>query len=171
MFSVPADRIEKTIDKFLKDLPEGTRPIESKNVLDACDMLFKLWKKSRKEKKKIPEELINKLIENAEKLGEYRFVILRKPEDTAGYDAMALASELAREEKTIACINDGRGIVFSASEDVDIDLRKIARKTGSILGGGGGGKKNLARCGGSKLDRIEEALKEARKMIVSQLIG
>lgn len=171
MFSVPADMIEKTIDKFLKDLPERAKPIESKNVLDACDKLFRLWKKSRKEKKRIPEEFIKKLVENAEKLGEYRFVILRKPEDSAGYDAMALASELAREEKTIACINDGRGIVFSASEDIDIDLREIARKAGSILGGGGGGKRNLARCGGSKLDRIEEALEEARKMMSSQLIG
>lgn len=171
MFSVPSDKIEDTIDKFLRDIPREKR-IEAKNIIDACDRLFKEWKRSRKERKRIPRELTDKILSDfSEDYKDYRLIFVDNTEILKNYDSLAVAEELAKNDKTIVCIRDDKGLVFSASQDVDIDLRGIAREIGSILGGGGGGKEKLARCGGNKLENIEKAMKEAKMLIESQLSG
>lgn len=170
LYSVPKDKIEITIDKFLRDLPKDVR-IEARNVLDACDKLFSEWKRLQKEKKRIPKDMIEKLISLSVDLKGYRFVLIEDAEILENHDPLAVAEELAKFSKTITCIRDKKGLVFSASEDVNIDLRNIARMVGSIIGGGGGGKEKLSRCGGEKLENIKIAIEEAKKLIESQLSG
>ena len=171
MFSVPLDKIEDTVEKFMRDIPKAER-IEARNVIDACEKLFKEWKRSRKEKKRIPSELVEKILSDySEDYKGYKLVFVPDPNISKDYDSIAIAEELARAERIVACIRDDKGLVFSASRDIEIDLREIARKTGSLLGGGGGGKERLARCGGSRLENIQKAMEEAKNLIKSQLSG
>ena len=58
---------------------------------------------------------------------------------------------------------------MASSDDIDIDLRPIAREVGKMLGGGGGGKKNMVKCGGSKLDQLQNAIKRAEEIIIQYL--
>ncbi|RLF54796.1 MAG: alanine--tRNA ligase [Thermoplasmata archaeon] len=168
LFSVPMDKIEDTIRKFMEDIPEGR--MNARCVVDACEKLFREWKKVRKERKRIPKDLVEELLKGHEEFEGYRLIFL-DAKTLRGYDPMAVADELRKANRVVACIKDAKGLIFSASDDVEIDLREIARKVGSLLGGGGGGKERLARCGGKDLSKIGEAMKKARRLIEDQLKG
>ena len=128
--------------------------------------------KIKEREKKDTREIIDKILSDfSEDYKDYRLIFVDNTEILKNYDSLAVAEELAKNDKTIVCIRDDKGLVFSASQDVDIDLRGIAREIGSILGGGGGAKEKLARCGGNKLENIEKAMKEAKMLIESQLSG
>jgi len=51
-----------------------------------------------------------------------------------------------------------------ASENIDIDLRKIASQIGQALGGSGGGRTHMIQCGGPNIEKAEEALSLAVKL-------
>ncbi|HDO19550.1 MAG TPA: alanine--tRNA ligase [Thermoplasmatales archaeon] len=168
LFSVPVSKIEATVEKFMKDISE--REILARDVKDACEKLFKMWKKKQKEKKRIPRELIEELLEFKERFGDYDIIIIEDEKMLKGFDSMAVAEEMVKSNaKTVVCINDSKGIVFAASSDVEIDLRPIAKEVGLLLGGGGGGKQNIARCGGSNLNKLKEALERAKELIGESL--
>ena len=120
----------------------------------------------------VNEKILEKILSDySEDFKGYKLVFVSDLKISKDYDSIAIAEELAKIGGVIACIRDDKGLVFSASQDIDIDLRDIARKAGAILGGGGGGKEKLARCGGNKLENIEKAIDEARMLIKSQLSG
>ena len=55
-------------------------------------------------------------------------------------------------------------IIMSGSMDVTkagFDASKIIKEVAPIFGGGGGGRPNFAQGGGTKPEKIEEAVKEA----------
>jgi alanyl-tRNA synthetase len=56
-----------------------------------------------------------------------------------------------------------------ASENVNIDLREIAPEIGKVLGGSGGGKPRMTQCGGSKKEKIDDALQLAKKLTIDKL--
>ncbi|RLF27624.1 MAG: alanine--tRNA ligase [Thermoplasmata archaeon] len=168
IFSVPVDKLENTIEKFLKDLPKKDR-VSAKDTKDACQMLFNMWKRANKEKKKVPLDLINSLKNNAQKVGSITVITVDNPDKIESLDAVAVAGAAVKENKTIVCVNDGKGVVMAASDDVPIDLRPIAKKVGEILDGGGGGKQRMVRAGGSNLDKLNEAFEEAKKLILLNL--
>ena len=67
------------------------------------------------------------------------------------------------------CQAKGPLLASSASENVDIDLRKIAQKIGKILGGSGGGQPKLTQCGGPNKDKVTESLETAKKLTKKEL--
>jgi alanyl-tRNA synthetase len=58
-------------------------------------------------------------------------------------------------------------IVSSVTKDITdrLSADKIIKKIAPIVGGGGGGRIDFAQAGGSKTDKLEEALKESKKFI------
>ena len=163
IFSVPIDKLESTIIKFTKDISTKKEKMKAKDTLDACGQLFKTWKKTRKEKRKISDEFINDIKKKAERFENVWLIIIDNPNFLKSLDPTIVAGKITEEKNYVICINDGNGITIAASKDVDIDLRSIANKAGRILGGGGGGKEKMVRCGGPNKEKLNIAIEEIRR--------
>jgi alanyl-tRNA synthetase len=50
-----------------------------------------------------------------------------------------------------------------------VDASEIVREAAAIIGGGGGGKPNFAQGGGTKVDKLQEAIKKAEETLKKQL--
>ena len=168
LFSVPVDKLEQTVEKFLKDVPK-TGKRSAQDLKDASEQLFTLWKKVHKERKRIPEELLDTLRKHSETVGSVTLIVGSDPGQILPFDSTAVAGALTRDGKTVVCINDGKNLVIAASDDVPVDLRPIAQEVGKILGGGGGGKQRMVKCGGPNTAKLFDALKEAKKIIAAKL--
>jgi len=157
LFSVPSNQIEKTLERFINE----TKPVYKQKVDDlssACKHLFKIWKKTQKEKKKVSQDDIKNLIEKAITIPKTDIKIVATITE---FDSVSAAGEITKNKGFVAHIYDGEKLVSMASSDVDIDLRKIAPEIGKILGGSGGGKPKMTQCGGPNKEKIKEALEKA----------
>ncbi len=63
-----------------------------------------------------------------------------------------------------------RIVVMAGKEAVKrgINSRQIADETASLLGGGGSGRPDFAQGGGTKTERVKEALRRAEEIIRKQ---
>ena len=84
--------------------------------------------------------------------------------ETSSSESTTTAGRLTEESNYIVHIYDGNKITSAASENITIDLRKIAPEIGKILGGSGGGKPKLTQSGGPKKENINKALELAKKL-------
>ena len=50
-----------------------------------------------------------------------------------------------------------------------VDAGEIIREASVIIGGGGGGKPNFAQGGGTAIEKLPEAVKEAEEVLKKQL--
>ena len=165
VFSVPIDQLDKTFERFIKESKIKTRKTV-KNLLDAADDLFSMWKKQQKDKKKVTSDDINDLIESAEKINGTNYKIIT---GITNSDATAVAGVIIKNSGFIVHIFDGKKIVSMASEDVDIDLREIVPEIGKIIGGSGGGRQRMTQCGGPNNDKVDSALETALKLTKKKL--
>jgi alanyl-tRNA synthetase len=87
---------------------------------------------------------------------------------------------LRKNNDNMACVfvsrlaDDKVALVAGVSDNLvnrGISAKKLACTAASLLGGGGGGRDDLAQAGGSKPDKIEEALEAARTEIKRALEG
>ena len=79
---------------------------------------------------------------------------------------MQTAIKITKNKDYIVHIFDGDKLISMASENIDIDLRKIVDDINKILGGGGGGKPKMIQCGGSKKEKVDEALEKAKQLTI-----
>lgn len=165
IFSVSADQLEKTLQRFLKETTSVKKTTAS-SVVDACQHIFNEWKNSQKQKKTVSSEIIERFIQNAYQIPgtSHRIVI-----GISDVDAIATAGVIIKEPGYIVHIYDGKKLVSAASEDVDIDLRPLASELGKILGGSGGGKPKLTQCGGPNKDKIPEVLNTAKELTIKKI--
>jgi len=166
IFSVSINHLEKTIYRFLKET-KIKKKRTAKNLLEACEDLFNAWKKTQKDKKKISSNEIENLINNAELINGTDVKVITGISSSEG---TATAGRIIKEKNYVVHIFDGNKIVSMASDNIKIDLRKIAPKIGEILGGSGGGKPNMTQCGGPNKDKINEALNLAKKLTEKYLL-
>ena len=103
-------------------------------------------------KKQISLDEIKQLLDQAEKIQGTKIKVIAGKSSS---DGAATAGVITREGNYVAHIYDGNKIISMASENVDIDLRKIVSDIGKILGGGGGGKPRTIQCGGTNKYRVE----------------
>ncbi len=165
LLSVSVDHLDKTIKRFLKESGE----LEKTTVIDlaeACKHLFNEWKNVQKMKKKVSSGEIDRLKSQAETVPGTQIKVIA---GLSEFDSIAIAGTITNEEGYVVHIYDGKKLTSSASGNVDIDLREIAPEIGKILGGSGGGKPKLTQCGGSKKDKIKEALELAKKLTKKEL--
>ena len=137
------------------------------NIIDACNHLFINWKKNQKNKKKVTNDEIKKLIENKslkeEKIPNTKIKIITG--NVSSLDVYAVSGQITKGDNYISHISDGNKITSAASSNIDIDLTKeIAPKIGKVLGGSGGGKPKLTQSGGPKKEKIKEALNLAKEL-------
>ena len=165
IFSVSIEQVDKTIKRFLKETEKQEKTTVD-SLIDACSHLFNEWKKTQKDKKKVPSGEIEKLMEQAETItGTTIKVIIAK---TTG-EGTSIGGAIIGEGNYVVHIFDGKKLVSMASENVDVDLREIAPAIGKILGGSGGGKPKLTQSGGPNQDKVKEALEKAKELTIAAL--
>jgi alanyl-tRNA synthetase len=164
IFSVPTDHLDKTLRRFIKE--SGLKTKKSvKNITEAADFLFNAWKKTQKDKKKVSIVDIKSLIDKAKKIPGTDIRIVTGVINTEG---TTFAGSIVKNDNYIVHVFDGKKLVSMASENINIDLRKIAPEIGKILGGSGGGKQRMTQCGGPNKDKVEEALERALKLTIEK---
>ncbi|HIH28989.1 MAG TPA: alanine--tRNA ligase [Thermoplasmata archaeon] len=164
-FSVSAEQLEKTLQRFLHETNKK-EPTTEKTLVDACNHLFNEWKNTQKQKKMVSSDIIEQLMQDA---FEIPGTSIRMVIGICDSDAITIAGAIIQKPGYIIHIYDGKKLVSAASDDVDIDLRPLASEMGKILGGSGGGKPKLTQCGGPNRDKIHDALQKAKELTVQKL--
>jgi alanyl-tRNA synthetase len=164
-FSVPAEQLEKTIQRFLNETGKKDTTTVT-NLVDACNHLFNEWKNALKQKKLVSSAVIEQLIQDASQIPG---TTIRMVTGICDSDAITIAGAIIKEPGYIVHIYDGKKLVSAASDNVEIDLRPLASEIGKILGGSGGGKPKLTQCGGPNKEKIHEALKIAKELTLQKI--
>lgn len=165
IFSVSADQLEKTLQRFVKEATSIKKTTTS-SLVEACDHIFTEWKNSQKQKKMVSSDVIERLLRDAVQIPGTTLRIVTGISDS---DAITIAGTIIKEPGYIVHIHDGKKLVSAASEDVDIDLRPLASELGRVLGGSGGGRPKLTQCGGPNKDKIQEALTTAKEQTIKKI--
>jgi len=165
IFSVPFDQLDKTIKRFLNE----AKFKQKKTVIDlrdACKDLFDEWKKTQKNKKKIPSNEIDKIKGKAKLIPGTDIKVIAV---TTTFESTAISGAITTEPNYVAHISDGEKITSTASANINIDLREIAPEIGKVTDGSGGGQKKMTQSGGPKKEKMAEALKKAEKLTIKKL--
>ncbi len=86
-------------------------------------------------------------------------------------DVKLLAQYLTKAPGTVAllaCKNENAQVIFSRSEDVNMDMNTLFKAVLPIIDGKGGGNSKTAQGGGSKAEGLEEFMNNARNLIISK---
>jgi len=172
LFSVPAQQLQKTIQRFLKETKLKKEKTTVDNLLEACKNLFVEWKKTKKRIKQksagfgLKTELYKTVLVKT-KNKTIKIIFENIPESL---NPTLRAGKIIEQKEHIAYVSSGNKVTISASEDVYIDLRPVALEIGKLLGGSGGGKPRMAQCGGKKPGNNKEITKRAEELIKKQLL-
>jgi len=166
IYSVQTKQLQKTIKRFLKETKRKKLKTPVIDLKEACLHLFDEWKNTRKKKKKISSEEIQRLKNQAETIPGTKIKIISTQSE---FESTATAGAITSEDNYIIHVYDGNKLISSASENIDIDLRKIAPEIGKILGGSGGGKPKMTQSGGPKKENIKKALEKAKLLTIKEL--
>jgi alanyl-tRNA synthetase len=83
-------------------------------------------------------------------------------------DARLLAQHLTQVSGTVAllaCRNENAQVIFTRSEDVNIDMNNLIKSVFPIIDGKGGGNARTAQGGGLKADKLDDFLDAAAGMV------
>jgi alanyl-tRNA synthetase len=91
-------------------------------------------------------------------------VVVARLDDLGSDELLGLAQALVAQGPCLALLGAGRDkahLVFAQSPGLGRDVPGLLRSAVAVLGGRGGGKGDLARGGGDRVDRLDEALASA----------
>ena len=161
VLSSPLDKLDKTAEKIVKELKEA-------NV----------------EKRKLTKELAqkesvdqSKTAEKSVQVGDI-LIIERDFEEVIDIDRMLqTASGIIKQNDTAVTLfygSDGKScrLMVMAGETAvkkGVNAGNIMKEVAPIFGGGGGGRPNFAQGGGTKSDKLQEAIKAAENAIKKQV--
>lgn len=144
----------------------GALRVQPEALPKTVERFFQEWKQLQKDKEQLQEAaalgLAAQWLQKAETLGSRR-AVLREARDTPPDLAVKIAIELGRQgAHSLLLVPQGTEVRIVASAPPGGDARPLAKLAGEILGGSGGGKHNLAQGGGTRVEKIPEALEKAR---------
>jgi alanyl-tRNA synthetase len=162
ILEAPLGKLDKTAEKLVQELKEA-------NV----------------EKRRLVKELAAresaglgaKQAESTEEIKGIRLV-MRDFMESVDVDRMVqTASEMIKRDETTVAIfyganaKNARTMVMAGKVALEkgVNANEIVREASAILGGGGGGKPNFAQGGGTKVDKLQEAIKKAEETLKKQL--
>lgn len=155
---VPKEMLPKTVDRF-----------------------FNEWKDLRKENERLKEALaeirVKNLISNAPAPTDGIIMLSDIIEGALSQDLIKVASSISKSDVAAISILAGdaggsASVVAScpkAAIEKGIKAGDIVKAASRVLGGGGGGKADLAQGGGPNIYKIDEALKEGKKVVSDRL--
>ncbi len=107
----------------------------------------------------------HQLEDDAERIGGAEVIVRYFPEKGPGA-VRTIALELTKKPGRVAMLAGGRDrlhLVFSRSEDLEIDMRPLMRVACEVIDGRGGGKPEVCQGGGRKVGAVQQALERARE--------
>ena len=160
--NAPIEKLDQTAEKLTRELKEG-------NV----------------ERRKLIKELATregmsvqaKTAEQAEEINGVR-IVLRDFEESIDVDRMVqTANEIIKKDEATVTIfygSDGENarVMVMAGKlalEKNVNAGEIVREASAVLGGGGGGKPNFAQGGGTKVEKLPEAIERARGTLRKRL--
>jgi len=115
------------------------------------------------------------LLSHAEKVGKIKLATTLKRVDEEE-DVVALSNQVVEADPSavlvVALVRDSVRIFVAAGKnaiDAGMHAGKVAGELAKLVGGGGGGKEYFGQGGGTKLDKAEAVLTNAKKVVQSHL--
>jgi len=111
------------------------------------------------------------LLDRAEQVGNVQLVVARMEGSHAELRSAADVLRNGREKTACVLASDSDGkvaIIVGLTDDLverGWSARRLAQQTAAVVGGGGGGREDMAQAGGSEVEKIDEALDEARRLV------
>ena len=87
-------------------------------------------------------------------------------------EMLATAERITSEEGRVVLLaskEEDVKLVFSRSEDLDVDMSGVLREAAKEINGGGGGSPRTAQGGGSKAEGREDALEKAKNLVIDHI--
>jgi alanyl-tRNA synthetase len=168
-------------ERLLQDIAEKLdAPLEKLEA--TVERMVNEWKDARHERERLLKELVardtetgTKQTEKAETIGDFKFV--EQEFEPLDLDRMIkTASELVRKDPKTIVVFFGKDdktarIVVMVGKDATekgIDAREIANGAATLLGGGGSGRQEFAQGGGTKLEKLTEAVERTKEVVRKQ---
>lgn len=149
--------------------------VRDHEIVEAFDKLQSDFRSAQKQLQASRQELIkyeaDELMKESRKFGTAK-IISKVLEERSMNDAKLLAQCIIRNPGHIAllvCKTETAQVIFSRSDDVDIDMNSLLKSLFPIINGKGGGNAKAAQGGGPKLENIEEFLAAAVESIEASL--
>ncbi len=163
--SAPLEKLDKTAEKLVRELKE-----------------------MKAERRKLVEKLAKQAVvgvgaepsvEMVREIGGVKLVT-RDFKDEVNVDVMVqTANEIIRKDNAVVAVfygSDGKTVrmmVMAGKRAVEkgVDAAEIVRKASAIVGGGGGGRLNFAQGGGTRPEKLKEALEKVEEILRKQIGG
>ncbi len=160
------------MEDLLIDAAE-TFDVDIERVPETAERFFQEWKERGKELDKLKEyrslALVDRLLPGETEDGiEFIVSILENIDVKEMLGAAESITEKNNRVALLASVTDNAQLVFSRSDDIDVDMRDILREAAKEINGGGGGTPKTAQGGGRKVDGVEDALDLAKKLILER---
>ncbi|MCQ1530309.1 alanyl-tRNA editing protein [Lutispora saccharofermentans] len=100
-------------------------------------------------------------------------ILVKIFEDRKADEIKLLSSEIANHNQTVALfgvLNDSAQVIFTRSDDIDINMNSILKEVLPIINGKGGGNSKTAQGGGSMLQNLNNLMEEAYRKILHYYI-
>ncbi len=140
---------------------------------ETSERFFKEWKQRGKELEKLKKyksiALAEELVPGKEEEG-VEFIIDTVDMETK--EMLSTAERITSEEGRIVLLaseGDNVNLVFSRSDDLDVNMIEILNEAASEINGGGGGSPKTAQGGGSRTEGRDSALKKAKSLVAGEL--
>lgn len=157
-------------DALLQDAATLLRT-EPENVLDALQRLASRQRNTERELQSMRARAAEQ--DAAELAGSIDSGIVIARRDGLAPDTLrSLAQSVQQRAGARAVVlggsPDGKKAALAVASNGDLDAVRLVRQVAPIVGGGGGGSPHLALAGGKAPDRLDDALVEARRILLSQ---
>jgi alanyl-tRNA synthetase len=160
LLKVPAENLVNRISQLLEDNKKLIKKLKSASRAAGTDVMAEA----------------RELLENSEKISEAH-IIIGKISTASVEQAREAIDMLKKKAKSAAAVlgfeDEGKVVLLAGVTD---DLVKRGLKAGDIVkeiapivGGGGGGRPQMAQAGGSKPEKIDDALAKASEFIKEKL--
>jgi alanyl-tRNA synthetase len=181
---IPALKTVQEKERLLWKLSEILNaPIEKLDK--TAEKLVKEYKEVLAERKRLIKELAEresaglgaKPTEKIKEIGDVK-VVIRDFKESIDVDRMVQTANetIKKDEATVTIFygNDGKNVrimvmVGKAALEKGVNANEIIKEASAIIGGGGGGKPNFAQGGGTKIEKLREAVKKAEEILKKQL--
>jgi alanyl-tRNA synthetase len=172
VLAAPVDKLDKTAEKLVKELKEAN--VEKRRLIK--ELAQKESLAIEKESKQVQPDFIAKTPEGITIIGEFK-VVKREFSSADTEPMIQLASELIKKDAGTITVFAGKTdktsnlVIMSGSMAVDqgFNAAEVIRQVTPIIGGGGGGRPNFAQGGGTKPEKLQDAIKAAEEAVKKQL--
>jgi alanyl-tRNA synthetase len=157
------EKTAQTLDAPVEDLDKV-----AKDLVDKSHEMAKMLERFRGQ---VVSNEAENLLKNSRKIGKFKLAITKRTVGDEDELVMLTSKIIEADPMAVAVaalVKDTVRLFVSAGEDSvkeDVDAGKLAGTLAKAVGGGGGGKPYFGQGGGTRLEKVDEALKMAEEFL------